>query len=95
MKLSIVAPGRLLTFTQFLGETSRPFINLIIESPIKLLLSSPLSYLSTVVFQVYYHLCLYVLLFYRSFYKSLAVKKGVLRNFAKFTGKHLCQSFFF
>ena len=22
------------------------------------------------------------------------VKKGVLRNFAKFTGKHLCQSFF-
>ena len=21
--------------------------------------------------------------------------KGVLRNFAKFTGKHLCQSFFF
>ena len=22
-------------------------------------------------------------------------KKGVLRNFAKFTGKHLCQSFFF
>ena len=23
------------------------------------------------------------------------VRKGVLRNFAKFTGKHLCQSFFF
>ena len=23
------------------------------------------------------------------------VKKGVLRNFAKFTGKHLCQSLFF
>ena len=22
-------------------------------------------------------------------------KKGVLRNFAKFTGKHLCQSFYF
>ena len=22
-------------------------------------------------------------------------KKGVPRNFAKFTGKHLCQSFFF
>ena len=22
-------------------------------------------------------------------------KKGVLRNFAKFTGKHLCQSLFF
>ena len=24
-----------------------------------------------------------------------SVKKGVLRNFAKFTGKHLCQSLFF
>ena len=23
------------------------------------------------------------------------MKKGVLRNFAKFTGKHLCQSLFF
>ena len=22
-------------------------------------------------------------------------KKGILRNFAKFTGKHLCQSLFF
>ena len=26
---------------------------------------------------------------------SEAVKKGVLRNFAKFIGKHLCQSLFF
>ena len=24
-----------------------------------------------------------------------SVKKGVLRNFTKFTGKHLCQSLFF
>ena len=24
-----------------------------------------------------------------------SVKKGVLRNFTKFTGKHLCQSVFF
>ena len=24
-----------------------------------------------------------------------SVKKGVLRNFAKFTGKHLCQRLFF
>ena len=23
------------------------------------------------------------------------MKKGVLKNFSKFTGKHLCQSFFF
>ena len=26
---------------------------------------------------------------------TLCYKKGVLRNFAKFTGKHLCQSLFF
>ena len=27
--------------------------------------------------------------------RRCSVKKGVLRNFAKFTGKHLCQSLFF
>ena len=26
---------------------------------------------------------------------GILVRKGVLRNFAKFTGKHLCQSLFF
>ena len=26
--------------------------------------------------------------------RRCSVKKSVLRNFAKFTGKHLCQSFF-
>ena len=26
---------------------------------------------------------------------TCSVKKSVLRNFAKFTGKHLCQSLFF
>ena len=26
---------------------------------------------------------------------EMLCEKGVLRNFAKFTGKHLCQSFFF
>ena len=26
---------------------------------------------------------------------GVSIKKGVVRNFAKFTGKHLCQSFFF
>ena len=31
----------------------------------------------------------------RSSHRSCSVKKGVLRNFAKFTVKHLCQSFFF
>ena len=32
---------------------------------------------------------------YRSSHQSGSVRKGVLRNFRKFTGKHLCQSLFF
>ena len=31
---------------------------------------------------------------FRSSHQRCSVKKGVLRNFAKFTGKHLCQNFF-
>ena len=31
----------------------------------------------------------------RSRHPEVFCKKGVLRNFAKFTGKHLCQSLFF
>ena len=31
----------------------------------------------------------------RSSHWRCSVRKGVLRNFAKFTGKHLCQSLFF
>ena len=31
---------------------------------------------------------------FRSSHRGCSVKKGVLRNFAKFTGKHLCQSLF-
>ena len=31
----------------------------------------------------------------RSSHRRCSVKKGVLRKFAKFTGKHLCQSLFF
>ena len=31
----------------------------------------------------------------RSSHKKCSKKKGVLRNFTKFTGKHLCQSLFF
>ena len=27
--------------------------------------------------------------------RRFSVKKGVLKNFGKFTGKHLCSSFFF
>ena len=31
----------------------------------------------------------------RSSHRACSVRKNVLRNFAKFTGKHLCQSLFF
>ena len=31
----------------------------------------------------------------RSSHRRCSVRKGVLRNFAKFTGKHLCQRLFF
>ena len=31
----------------------------------------------------------------KSSQQRCSVKKGVLRNFAKFTGKHLCQNLFF
>ena len=31
----------------------------------------------------------------RSSHQRCSVKKGVLRNFAKFAGKHLCQCLFF
>ena len=32
---------------------------------------------------------------YRSSHQTCSIIKGGLRNFAKFTGKHLCQSLFF
>ena len=32
---------------------------------------------------------------YRSSHQRCSIKKGVFRNFAKFTEKHLCQSLFF
>ena len=31
----------------------------------------------------------------RSSHQRCSMKKGVLRNFTKFTGKHLCRSLFF
>ena len=31
----------------------------------------------------------------RSNHKRCSIRRGVLKNFAKFTGKHLCQSLFF
>ena len=40
--------------------------------------------------------CLPCIIFpFRSSQQKCSVKKGVFRNFAKFTGKHLCQSLFF
>ena len=32
---------------------------------------------------------------YRSSHQRCSLRKGVIRNFAKFTGKHLCQRLFF
>ena len=32
---------------------------------------------------------------YRSSHRRYSIKKGVLKSFAKFTGKHLCQGLFF
>ena len=32
---------------------------------------------------------------YRGTHRRCSIEKGVLKNFAKFTGKHLCQSLFF
>ena len=34
-------------------------------------------------------------LYKRASHRSCSVRKGVLRSFTKFTGKHLCQSLFF
>ena len=34
-------------------------------------------------------------LYFRSSHQRCSMEKGALRNFAKFTGKHLCQSLFF
>ena len=35
------------------------------------------------------------MLIFRSSHQRCSMKEGVLSNFAKFTGKHLCQSLFF
>ena len=47
---------------------------------------------------IYLNLLIWCLLFFarsRSSRLEVFYKKGVLRNFAKFTGKHLCQCLFF
>ena len=38
---------------------------------------------------------IYLFINYRSSHKSCSVKKDVLKNFASFRGKHLCQNLFF
>ena len=43
--------------------------------------------------QIYENICR--MLLYRSSHLEVFCKKAVARNFAKFTGKYLCQSFFF
>ena len=43
----------------------------------------------------YMAICRGVFLHYRSSRPEMLCKKGVLNNFAKFTGKHLCQSLSF
>ena len=40
-------------------------------------------------------LLLVIIMLYRSSYRRCSTKKGVLKNFAKFIGKHLCQSLIF
>ena len=32
---------------------------------------------------------------FRNIHRRCSVRKGVIRNFTKFTGEHLCQSLFF
>ena len=45
--------------------------------------------------KVYCYSEIYLTAMFRSSHRRCSVKKGVLRNFAKFTGKHLCQRLFF
>ena len=62
---------------------------------IRIIVTGPLSiffYLLTVVYQGRE---VRILLTFRSSRPEMFCKKGVFRNFAKFTGKHMCQTFFF
>ena len=42
-----------------------------------------------------YHVSAYLTRRRRSRHRRCSMRKGVLRNVAKFTGKHVCQSLFF
>ena len=50
------------------------------------------SAILTSIFHVTHIFCYF---FSRSSHRRCSIKKGVVRNFAKFAGKHLCQSLFF
>ena len=63
------------------GEPLRCFKNMLVHSPSKIFFSILRALLKRASG--------------RSSDRRCSVKKGVLRNFAKFTGKHLCQSLFF
>ena len=54
------------------------------------------NFLWKTLLNINWRLCRQVLsLFVRSSHRSCSVRKGVLKFFAKYTGKHLCQSLFF
>ena len=65
--------------------------------PISLSCLMSIKITSWKLFEIYLKYTLVQLRWYilRSSYQRCSIKKGVLRNFAKFTGKHLCQSLFF
>ena len=60
----------------------------------------PLKWISQYIYQVVYH-CIPIYTntdfaeSIRNSHQRYFVRKGALRNFAKFTGKHFCQSLFF
>ena len=71
---------------------------LFMERPLykRFLHNDHLSISSNLSKKIYLHCYrLYNLLSFRSSHWMCSVRKGVLRNFAKFTGKHLWQSLFF
>ena len=49
-------------------------------------------------FSAVFLLCVFVgnvIIGFKSSHRRYSIRKGVLRNFTKFTGKHLCESLFF
>ena len=62
---------------------------------IRIIVTGPLSLLFYLSMVVYQRREVRILFTFRSSRPEMFYKKGVFRNFAKFTGKHLCQTFFF